>query len=56
MKQSILFTKEEIIPWLAEWKNMPEYNIQDLAPKFQIIVNFGGNSDFYEKTDMCPIN
>lgn len=40
LKKSSLFREEEITPWLAEWKNMPEYNIQDLAPKFQIIVNF----------------
>lgn len=35
-----LFSEEETSPWLAEWQNMPEYDVQDLAPQFQIIVNF----------------
>jgi len=44
-KESLLFSEEELTPWLAAWKNMPEYNIQDLAPKFQIIVNFACAAD-----------
>ena len=36
----LLFDEEEITPWKAEWQNMPEYNIKDLSPRFQLIMNF----------------
>ena len=35
-----LFAAEEMTPWRAEWQNMPEYDVQDLAPQFQVIINF----------------
>jgi len=40
-----LFAAEEIYPWRAEWQDMPAYEIQDLAPKFQIIINFACAAD-----------
>lgn len=40
-----LFSDEELSPWLAEWQDMPEYDVQDLAPKFQVIVNFACAAD-----------
>jgi hypothetical protein len=43
-----LFAEHEVIPWLAEWQNMPEYNIEDLAPQFQIIINFTCAADVEE--------
>lgn len=36
----LLFSEEELTPWLAEWQNMPEYSIEDLAPQFSVIINF----------------
>jgi hypothetical protein len=36
----MLFSEEEMTPWRREWKNMPEYCIEELSPKFSIIVNF----------------
>ncbi len=36
----LLFDEEELIPWMAEWQNMPAYDIRDLAPQFQVIINF----------------
>ena len=41
----LLFDESELIPWIAEWQNMPEYNIRDLAPAFQVIVNFACAAD-----------
>lgn len=40
-----LFSEEEMIPWRAEWHDMPEYSIDDLAPRFQIIINFACAAD-----------
>jgi hypothetical protein len=40
-----LFSDEELIPWKAEWVNMPEYSLRDLTPKFQVIVSFACESD-----------
>ena len=39
-EQSQLFDATQVIPWVAEWQNMPEYDVHDLAPQFQILVNF----------------
>lgn len=47
-EQNELFSLDEIIPWQKEWKNMPEYSIEDLAPKYQIIINFSCASDVEE--------
>ena len=43
--QQALFDEEDLSPWLCEWQNMPEYDVQDLAPKFSIIVNFACAQD-----------
>lgn len=40
-----LFALEEVYPWRAEWVDMPEYDIQDLEPKFQVIINFACAAD-----------
>ncbi len=40
-----LFDDIETIPWLKEWQNMPEYDVQDLAPKYQVIINFACAED-----------
>jgi hypothetical protein len=40
MSQPMLFSEEELSPWMREWQNMPEFVIEDLAPRFSIIVNF----------------
>lgn len=40
-----LFAIEEVVSWRAEWQNMPEYDIADLAPQFQVIVNFACAAD-----------
>jgi len=45
MTDDRLFSDEELCPWLLEWQNMPEYDMHDLAPKFQIIVNFACAAD-----------
>jgi len=44
-EQDELFSLDEVIPWRKEWKNMPEYSIEDLAPKYQLIVNFACLAD-----------
>lgn len=38
--QGLLFTDEEMTPWKREWRNMPEFLIEDLEPQFSVIVNF----------------
>lgn len=43
--QNELFAIEEVVSWRVEWQNMPEYDIADLAPQFQIIVNFACAAD-----------
>lgn len=43
-----LFALHEIVPWHAEWQNMPEYSHEDLAPRFQIIMNFACAADLDE--------
>lgn len=43
--QNELFQFEEIIPWAKEWQNMPEYSHEDLAPKYQLIINFSCAAD-----------
>lgn len=43
--QKGLFAEEEITPWKAEWQNMPEFSHDDLAPRFQIIINFACAED-----------
>ncbi len=43
-----LFSSAEMIPWHAEWQDMPEYNVQDLAPQFQVIINFTCAADVEE--------
>ena len=45
---ALLFDEKELIPWLAEWQNMPEYSIDDLAPRYQLIVNFTCAGDVEE--------
>lgn len=41
----MLFEPIELIPWVAEWQNMPEFAIDDLAPRYQLIVNFSCEGD-----------
>lgn len=43
-----LFSAEEVIPWRAEWKNMPEFTHDDLEPKFQVLVSFACAADLAE--------
>lgn len=43
-----LFSDEELIPWKAEWLDMPEYSHEDLSAKYQIIINFAFASDVEE--------
>lgn len=45
MNQPALFRDEELIPWVAEWQNMPEYELEDLGPQFQLIINFACAAD-----------
>ena len=40
-----LFTDVELTPWKREWQNMPEYALKDMAPRYQITVNFRTVSD-----------
>jgi hypothetical protein len=44
-KDSMLFSEEDLCPWLAEWQNMPDFTHVDLAPKFSIVVNFATAAD-----------
>lgn len=32
-------------PWTTEWQHMPEYIHDDLAPQFQLIINFSCAAD-----------
>lgn len=43
-----LFGLSEVIPWHAEWQDMPEYRHDDLEPKYQIIVSFTSLSDLQD--------
>ncbi len=43
--QQFLFSEEEISPWKLEWRNMPEFAIDDLEPKFSVVVNFSSAAD-----------
>lgn len=45
MTSPLLFSEHELVPWMAEWQNMPEFILEDLAPKFQLIVNFSCEAD-----------
>lgn len=40
IENHMLFDDTTLTPWKAEWQDMPEYNITDLAPQYQTIVNF----------------
>lgn len=48
MSEMKLFSDEELIPWKAEWKDMPEFSHEDLAPKYQVIINFACAADVEE--------
>lgn len=39
-EQPLLFEQSELVPWMREWQNMPEFSIEDLAPKYSVIINF----------------
>ena len=41
----MLFSEEDVVTWKREWQNMPEYSVEDLAPQFQVIVNFSCAED-----------
>lgn len=43
--RDLLFSDDEMIPWREHWRNMPEFDVRDLAPKFQVIVNFSCAGD-----------
>lgn len=43
--QVSLFSDDELSPWRHEWQNMPEFVHADLAPQFQLIVNFSCAAD-----------
>lgn len=51
-----LFDDIETIPWLAEWQNMPEYDVQDLAPKYQLIINFSCAEDVQDFSKLIDQN
>jgi hypothetical protein len=40
-----LFRDSEVIAWKREWHDMPEYDVRDLSPKYQIIVSFACAAD-----------
>lgn len=40
-----LFSIEELVPWVAEWQNMPEFDNRDLSPQYSLIVNFACAGD-----------
>jgi hypothetical protein len=42
---ALLFREDELIPWLQEWQNMPEYLHDDLRPKYQVLVSFATAAD-----------
>ena len=42
---SMLFREDEITPWRIHWKDMPEYALEDLSPRYSMIVNFYCEAD-----------
>lgn len=44
-RQDLLFSEEDLIPWRREWRDMPEYSLEDLSPKYSLIVNFSCAAD-----------
>lgn len=54
--EQLLFAEEELIPWKAHWQNMPEYDVRDLAPKFQIIINFSCAADVVDFAKLIEQN
>lgn len=51
-EELMLFSEEEMIPWQKEWKNMPDYLLEDLAPKFQMLVSFACAQDVIDFGEM----
>ena len=51
-----LFEEEEIVPWKKEWKDMPEYSLEDLSPQFQIIINFSCAEDVRDFSNLIGQN
>lgn len=45
MKTGLLFSEHELVPWLLEWQDMPEFVLSDQAPRFQVIMNFSCEAD-----------
>ena len=41
----VLFSEEQLVPWVAHWQNMPEYDHQDMQSKFDIVVHFATEKD-----------
>jgi hypothetical protein len=49
LKQQSIFDQEQIPEsWREEWKDMPEYNMEDKEPFQKIIINFETESDVKE--------
>lgn len=48
----LLFNIEDIEQWRREWHNMPEYEHNDLSPRYQIIVSFACAGDV---EDFCNL-
>lgn len=44
-EQTSLFGEDEFENWADEWKGMPEFVQEDLAPKKSLIVHFASNAD-----------
>jgi hypothetical protein len=44
-RQPEFFTLDEIEPWRAEWKDMPEFTQQDLTPWKSMLVHFESPGD-----------
>jgi hypothetical protein len=45
LEQVALFAEDEMNPWAEHWQNMPQYVVEDLTPKFQVIVSFSCEAD-----------
>jgi hypothetical protein len=44
-QQVSLFDRDEHSSWWQEWKNMPEFDQQDLTPLTSVIVHFATSAD-----------
>ena len=47
-EEPTLFNKDEFSFWKKEWKNMPEFEMEDLTSEFKIIVHFENRKNMQE--------